>query len=145
MKKYLFLAIALVAGVLAFTSCEKNDPNAIKGIKFCCDLDRGLTPVREYLYFGEKDDFEWGMEVYEDQERTKMTSAFGDYGTYVLNEEQQHIDMTFTGSFNVSEGQRTNHDGQAAHKDGRWTYKFSGDTIYITAENGTTSKYWRLK
>jgi hypothetical protein len=145
MRKYLFLAIALVAGVLAFTSCEKNDPNAIKGIKFCCDLDRGLTPVREYLYFGEKDDFEWGMEVYEDQERTKMTSAFGDYGTYVLNEEQQHIDMTFTGSFNVSEGQRTNHDGQASHKNGRWNYKFSGDTIYITAENGTTSKYWRLK
>ncbi len=144
MKKFLFLAIALVAGVLAFTSCEKNDPNAIKGIKFCCDLDRGQTPVREYLYFGEKDDFEWGMEVYEDQERTKMTSAFGDYGTYVLNEEQ-HIDMTFTGSFNVSEGQRTNHDGQASHKDGRWTYKFSGDTIYITAENGATSKYWRLK
>lgn len=108
MRKLFFFAIALVAGVLVFTSCEKNDPNAIKGIKFCCDLDRGLTPVREYLYFGEKDDFEWGMEVYEDQERTKMTSAFGDYGTYVLNEEQQHIDMTFTGSFNVSGGQRTN-------------------------------------
>ena len=45
-KKYLFLAIALVTGVLAFTSCNKkdnNDPESsslIKGIKFCCDLDR---------------------------------------------------------------------------------------------------------
>ena len=28
MKKFLFLAIALVAGVLAFTSCNPSDPNA---------------------------------------------------------------------------------------------------------------------
>ena len=94
MRKYLFLAIALVAGVLAFTSCEKNDPNAIKGIKFCCDIDRGITPTRQYLYFGEKDDFEWGWEIYEDQARTKKVSAHGDYGTYVLDEQQQHMCRT---------------------------------------------------
>jgi hypothetical protein len=145
MRKVLFFALALVAGVLAFTSCEKNDPNAIKGIKFCCDLDRGQTPVREYLYFGEKDDFEWGWEIYEDQARTKKVSAHGDYGTYVLDEQQQHIDMTFAGSFEEAQGQRVNHDGQAAHKNGRWNYRFDGDTIFITAENGATSKYWRLK
>lgn len=140
----------LVASVLAFTSCkkDKNAPetpasSVIKGIKFCCDLDRGLTPVREYLYFGLQDDFEWGMEIYEDQERTKKLSASGDYGTYALNEEKAYIDMTFKGAFQETQGQRTDHEGQAAHKDGRWTYKFSGDTIYITAENGTTSKYWK--
>ena len=150
MKKILFFAFVLVASVLAFTSCkkDKNAPenpasSVIKGIKFCCDLDRGLTPVREYLYFGLQDDFEWGMEIYEDQERTKKLSASGDYGTYVLNEEKAYIDMTFKGAFQETQGQRTDHEGQAAHKDGRWTYKFSGDTIYITAENGTTSKYWK--
>lgn len=145
MKKFLLFAIALVASVMAFTSCNKeDDPNAIKGIKFCCDLDRGQTPVREYLYFGYSDDFEWGMEIYEDQERTKMLSAHGDFGTYVLNEEKQYIDMTFAGSFEEANGQRITHEGQAAHKDGRWTYKLDGDTIYITAENGTTDKYWKL-
>ena len=100
MRKFLFFAIALVASAMVFTGCnkDKNDASAIKGIKFCCDLDRGQTPVREYLYFGYSDDFEWGMEIYEDQERTKMLSASGDYGTYVLNEEKQYIDMTFAGS-----------------------------------------------
>lgn len=145
MKKILFFAIALVASAMVFTGCnkDKNDASAIKGIKFCCDLDRGQTPVREYLYFGNGDDFEWGMEIYEDQARTKMQSAFGDFGSYVLNEEKQYIDMTFTGDFEVKDGQRTTHSNPS-HKDGRWTYKFSGDTIYITAENGTTSKYWKL-
>ena len=151
MKKHLFFAFALVASVLAFTSCNKegkNEPetpasSVIKGIKFCCDLDRGQTPVREYLYFGLQDDFEWGMEIYEDQERTKKLSASGDYGTYVLNEEKAYIDMTFKGAFQETQGQRTDHEGQASRKDGRWTYKFSGDTIYITAENGTTYKYWK--
>jgi len=150
MRKFLFLAIALVACVLAFTSCNKkdnNDPESsslIKGIKFCCDLDRGQTPVREYLYFGLQDDFEWGMEIYEDQARTKKLSASGDYGTYVLNEEKSYIDMTFTGAFYEEDGEREEHEGQAAHKDGRFTYKFNGDTIYITAENGYTSKYWKI-
>jgi hypothetical protein len=149
MRKYLFIALALVAGALAFTSCNKkdnNDPESsslIKGIKFCCDLDRGQTPVREYLYFGLQDDFEWGMEIYEDQARTKKLSASGDYGTYVLNEEKSYIDMTFTGAFYEEDGEREYHAGQAAHKDGRFTYKFNGDTIYITAENGYTSKYWK--
>ena len=149
MRKYLFIALALVAGALAFTSCNKkdnNDPESssmIKGIKFCCDLDRGQTPVREYLYFGLQDDFEWGMEIYEDQARTKKLSASGDYGTYVLNEEKSYIDMTFTGAFYEEDGEREDHPGQAAHKDGRFTYKFNGDTIYITAENGYTSKYWK--
>jgi hypothetical protein len=149
MRKYLFIAFALVAGVLAFTSCNKkdnNDPESsslIKGIKFCCDLDRGQTPVREYLYFGLQDDFEWGMEIYEDQARTKKLSASGDYGTYVLNEEKSYIDMTFIGAFYEEDGEREDYAGQAAHKDGRFTYKFNGDTIYITAENGYTSKYWK--
>ncbi len=145
MRKFLFFAIALVASAMVFTGCnkDKNDASPIKGIKFCCDLDRGQTPVREYLYFGYSDDFEWGMEIYEDQERTKMLSASGDYGTYVLNEEKQYIDMTFKGSFDITNGERHNHEGHPAHKDGRWTYKFNGDTICITAENGTTSKYWK--
>jgi len=149
MRKYLFIALALVAGALAFTSCNKkdnNDPESsslIKGIKFCCDLDRGQTPVREYLYFGLQDDFEWGMEIYEDQARTKKLSASGDYGTYVLNEEKSYIDMTFIGAFYEEDGEREDYAGQAAHKDGRFTYKFNGDTIYITAENGYTSKYWK--
>ena len=150
MKKTLFLAIALVASVLAFVSCnkdDKNDPEAssssIKNIKFCCDLDRGQTPVREYLYFGNANDFEWGMEIYEDQARTTMTRADGDYGTYVLNEEQQYIDMTFAGAFEITNGQRQTRPGQQAHIDGRWTYQFSGDTIIVTAQNGTSRKYWK--
>ena len=64
-------------------------------------------------------------------------------GTYVLNEEKSYIDMTFTGAFYEEDGEREDHAGQAAHKDGRWIYRFNGDTIYITAENGHTSKYWK--
>lgn len=152
MKKIIFFAFALVASVLTFVSCNKDDKNdpetttsssAIKNMKFICDLDRGLTPVREYLYFGMQDDFEWGMEIYEDSARTKMTSANGDYGTYILKEDSACIYMTFTGSFDITNGQRTNHPGQAAHMDGRWTYKFNGDTIYVTAKNGYTQKYWK--
>ena len=158
MKKILLLTITLVASVLVFVACDKKDNNEpetpatetetpaslIKGVKFYCDIDRGQTPTRQYLYFGLKDDFEWGWEIYEDQARTKKTSAHGDYGTYVLNEKEAYIDMTFTGAFEEAQGQRVDHEGQAAHKDGRWTYKFEGDTIYITAENGNTEKYWKL-
>lgn len=154
MRKFLFLAVALVASVLAFVSCNKDDKNdpetttsssAIKNIKFICDLDRGQTPVREYLYFGNADDFEWGMEIYEDQARTKMTRADGDYGTYVLKEDSACIYMTFKGAFEITNGQRQNHPGQSAHRDGRWTYTFSGDTITITAANGYSEKYWKKK
>lgn len=152
MKKSLILAFALVASVLAFVACnkdDKNDPEAssssIKNMKFICDLDRGQTPVREYLYFGNADDFEWGMEIYEDQARTKMTRADGDYGTYVLKEDSACIYMTFKGAFEITNGQRQNHPGQSAHRDGRWTYTFSGDTITITAANGYSEKYWKKK
>lgn len=166
MRKVLFFAFALVAGTLAFNSCngkDQNNPsnsqdtekqgqdttavdpgNALKNIKFYCDIDRGQTPTRQYLYFGLKDDFEWGWEIYEDQERTKKVSAHGDYGTYVLNVDSSFIDMTFAGSFEEAQGERVNHEGMAAHKDGRWTYKLDGDTIYITAQNGNTEKYWKL-
>ena len=69
MKKILFFALAaLTLSIVACNKEGKNEPetpasSVIKGIKFCCDLDRGLTPVREYLYFGLQDDFEWGMEI----------------------------------------------------------------------------------
>jgi len=145
MRKVLFFAFALVASVLAFTACNGNDPqHPIKGVKFYCDMNRGETPVSEYFYFGLKDDFEWGWEIYEDQARTKKISAQGDYGTYVLNEEQQFIDLTFKGAFVEAQGQRTTSE-QAAHKDGRWFYRMDGDTIFITAENGYTQKFWKKK
>ena len=144
MKKFFIFAFALVASALVFTACNSNDPqHPIKGVKFVCDLNRGQTPVRQYLYFGYGDDFEWGWEIYEDQERTNMISASGDYGTYVLNEPEACIDMTFAGSFEITNGERTNHAGQAAHKDGRWFYRMDADTIYIIAPNGTTDKYWK--
>ena len=166
MRKLLFFAFALVASVLAFNACndkDQNNPsnsqdtgqqgqdstavdpqNPIKNIKFYCDIDRGQTPTREFVYFGAQDDFEWGWEIYEDQERTKKLSASGDYGTYVLNVDSSFIDLTFKGAWEEKDGQRNTHEGQQAHKDGRWTYKLDGDTIYLTAENGHVDKYWKL-
>lgn len=143
MKKFLFFAIALVASALVFTSCDKNDPkHPIKGVKFVCDYDRGGY-AREYLYFGNGADFEWGWEVYEDEARKTLISATGDYGTYVVNDEQQYIDMTFNGGFEIVNGERVTHAGQAVHNNGRWYYRMDGDTIFITAENGYTTKYWK--
>lgn len=152
MKKSLILAFALAASVLAFVSCNKDDKNdpettttSIKGVKFYCDYERGGY-VREYIYFGLQDNIDWGWEMYEDDARTKLTSNTGDYGTYVLNEEQKYIDMTFKGSFEEdAEGKRTTHEGRQAHRDGRQTYELNGDTISLTAESGYTMKYWKKK
>ena len=150
MKKSLILAFALAASVLAFVSCNKDDKNdpetqtssSIKGVTFYCDYERGGY-VREYIYFGLQDNIDWGWEMYEDQARTTMTSNTGDYGTYVLKEDSACIYITFAGSYEITNGQRQNYPGQAAHRDGRWTYTFSGDTISITAQNGYTEKYWK--
>lgn len=149
MKKILFLAFALVASVLVFVACDKKDKNdpekaaasQIKGVKFISDIELGNMYVRDCLYFGLNDDFEYARETYEDQARTKLIDISGDYGTYVLNEKESYIDMTFLGAFYVVDGEREYHEGQQAHKDGRWTYKLEGDILTITAENGYSQTF----
>ena len=143
MKKVLFFAIALVASALVLTACNSNDPqHPIKGVKFYCDMNRGETPVSEYFYFGLKDDFEWGMEIYEDQERTKKISAQVDYGTYTLNEADHYIDLAYTGGFyETKDGKQ---DTGSSHKSERVFYELKGDTIKLTSENGyPIGTYWK--
>ena len=164
MRKTLFFAFALAASVLAFNACNDKDQNnpsnsqdtekpandstagdpqhPIKGVTFYYDHERG-GHVRKSLYFGLDNNFVSGRDTYEDEARTKKISEGGDYGTYVLNEDSSYIDMTFLGAFVVIDGQREDHPGQQAQKDGRWTYKLDGDTLTITAENGYSEKYWK--
>lgn len=150
MKKTLFFAFALAASVLAFTSCNKDkekepetpeasSSSTIKGTKFVCDYERGGY-ARETICFGLENNFDWIWEMFEDEARTKLLSDYNDYGTYELNEEKQYIDMTFLGSFEIVDGERVYHEGHQSRKDARYTYKFVGDTMYLTV-NGYTDKF----
>ena len=143
MKKFFVFAIALVSSALVLTACNSNDPqHPIKGVKFVCDYDRGETPVREYFYFGNGDDFEWGWEIYADQARTQRTERQVDYGTYTLNEADHYIDLAYTGGFyETKDGKQ---DTGSSHKSERVFYELKGDTIKLTSENGyPIGTYWK--
>lgn len=111
-------------------------------MKFVCDYDRGETPVREYFYFGNGDDFEWGWEIYADQARTQRTERQVDYGTYTLNEADHYIDLAYTGGFyETKDGKQ---DTGSSHKSERVFYELKGDTIKLTSENGyPIGTYWK--
>jgi len=87
MKKYLFLAIALVAGALAFTSCEKKGADALVGT-WSRDTEKDGSGWYEtqILTFGDKGEF-YFQGIQHDPERPDVNSAMLFEGTYEINKD----------------------------------------------------------
>ena len=148
MKKFLFFALALVAGAMAFTACNGNNPDdkptSFLNIKFFVDLNRGTTPTSHYVIFKNDSTFEEGWELYSDAERTTLSKRQFNTGTFQLQPE--YMDLYYTASYDERNGQLSP-VGDYEPWEVRVYYAFDGDTLALTFNKGTeyeyTDKYWR--
>ena len=140
MKKILFFALALVAGVLAFTSCNNNDPkHPLQNIKFVCDYpQRGDLFWQESMYFGTGEAFEYAFVAYSDEAHTKAVSGDGATGTYEIQDE--YIDLHYKKGY-LYEGSSKKEISAYQPRDERVYYTLKDDVLTLTFNKGELTEY----
>ena len=154
MKKFFIFAMLLVAGTMAFNSCndKKDEPEAeeqdlknkiedlFKGQKFVYNyIDANNHYNRSTFNFGQKEEFEWNIEGFADEARTQRQVQFVDRGTYKLNTSESTIYLNSTDGFYL-DGLDTISKGPN-RKPETYTYAFSDGVLSMTDSQGNTYKY----
>lgn len=122
MKKILFFAIALVAGALAFTSCNKKEVNPLIGT-WTATVDRDWSIIEYTLIFEETN--------YSLSDKNNVDTKI-EKGTYELNEKEgtgvlHQKTVTF-----ISEVQNETFPNEEDHP---FTYSINDKTLNITIDS----------
>ena len=84
MRKFLVFALVLVAGVLAFTSCEKKDvDNPLVGTWVYEDGEEGDFHFKHTVTIGAQNDFEYTLKALYSEENVHFGYTWD--GDYVIN------------------------------------------------------------
>ena len=122
MKKVLFFAIALVASVMTFTSCEKKEVNPLIGT-WTATVDRDWSIIEYTLIFEETN--------YSLSDKNNVDTKI-DAGTYDVNLEKQTGVMHQKTVTFISDVQNETFPNEEDHP---FTYSINDKTLNITIDS----------